>query len=619
MPRVPHRDRRGRTPTSTSSPPRDSPSRWRLVRDLVQLAALPTVGRSLADHHHRGRRPADGVLRRPGERAAQGAGGAHAPHGLDPVCPFRRGRHHHDPLPLAPCAPAHPARGGGGRPAFQRRDGIDAPMAMYAARAAQGHVGLAPAPGSRRGSADPPARRHRARREGSGGWGTPSRPPPTSPRSPRTSPAPPRAERDTAERQRLMETLGADQSARTQPPHIRVADPRPWRGSRRPGPPARLARRPRPFASSTCSRSTATRSSCTRVPPWVWSTRTTWPPSSCWLRRYSPGAAPARHRRDRHGPRADQPSTSTRCSRSRPWPCPCAFPTDPHRAAPTPGPPLSPRPEGRVGGHPCSQPGYGRCMRLTGRPLAAAALALALGLSGCTLIGGGPSVEPDAGASTPKTPQTPPSGSEALARYYGQDLSWSEVPGRSVRRPHRAPRATTSRTATPSPSRCCGCRPPGRRAGSGPWSSTLAAPAARAWTTPVQQTSSWANPCASATTLSGSTPAASAGPTRSTASTDRQLDQFLGADPTPDTPEEEKASRAPRSPSPTACKTNAGPLLGHVSTVDAAKDMDILRAALGDAKLNYLGKSYGTYLGTVYADLFPKLVGPVRARRGRAP
>ena len=37
--------------------------------------------------------------------------------------------------------------------------------------------------------------------------------------------------------------------------------------------------------------------------------------------------------------------------------------------------------------------------------------------------------------------------------------------------------------------------------------------------------------------------------------------------------------------------------------------MDILRAALGDAKLNYLGKSYGTYLGTVYADLFPKLVG----------
>ena len=37
--------------------------------------------------------------------------------------------------------------------------------------------------------------------------------------------------------------------------------------------------------------------------------------------------------------------------------------------------------------------------------------------------------------------------------------------------------------------------------------------------------------------------------------------------------------------------------------------MDVLRAALGEEKLTYLGKSYGTYLGTVYADLFPKAVG----------
>ena len=37
--------------------------------------------------------------------------------------------------------------------------------------------------------------------------------------------------------------------------------------------------------------------------------------------------------------------------------------------------------------------------------------------------------------------------------------------------------------------------------------------------------------------------------------------------------------------------------------------MDVLRAALGEQKLTYLGKSYGTYLGTVYAGLFPKNVG----------
>jgi pimeloyl-ACP methyl ester carboxylesterase len=47
-----------------------------------------------------------------------------------------------------------------------------------------------------------------------------------------------------------------------------------------------------------------------------------------------------------------------------------------------------------------------------------------------------------------------------------------------------------------------------------------------------------------------------------------------------------------------------------VGTANAARDMDVLRAALGDAKLTYLGKSYGTYLGSWYAQLFP---GHVRA------
>jgi pimeloyl-ACP methyl ester carboxylesterase len=54
-----------------------------------------------------------------------------------------------------------------------------------------------------------------------------------------------------------------------------------------------------------------------------------------------------------------------------------------------------------------------------------------------------------------------------------------------------------------------------------------------------------------------------------------------------------------------ACRLHSGALLAHVSTADAARDMDALRAALGDAKLSYLGFSYGTYLGAVYASLFP--------------
>ncbi|MFF4744945.1 alpha/beta hydrolase [Streptomyces chengbuensis] len=58
-----------------------------------------------------------------------------------------------------------------------------------------------------------------------------------------------------------------------------------------------------------------------------------------------------------------------------------------------------------------------------------------------------------------------------------------------------------------------------------------------------------------------------------------------------------------------ACRSATGPRLGHVSTLETARDMDVLRAVLGDPRLNYLGVSYGTYLGTLYADLFPDRVG----------
>jgi pimeloyl-ACP methyl ester carboxylesterase len=46
-------------------------------------------------------------------------------------------------------------------------------------------------------------------------------------------------------------------------------------------------------------------------------------------------------------------------------------------------------------------------------------------------------------------------------------------------------------------------------------------------------------------------------------------------------------------------------LLAHISTVDTARDLDVLRAAIGDPKLTYIGASYGTFLGAIYAQLFP--------------
>ncbi|MFI6499857.1 alpha/beta hydrolase [Nonomuraea typhae] len=89
---------------------------------------------------------------------------------------------------------------------------------------------------------------------------------------------------------------------------------------------------------------------------------------------------------------------------------------------------------------------------------------------------------------------------------------------------------------------------------------------------------------------------------------DAELAAFIAMDPTPDTPAERTALEKASKAFARACQSRSGTLLPHVSTTDAARDMDLLRAALGEEKLTYLGKSYGTYLGAAYAHLFPARV-----------
>ncbi len=56
------------------------------------------------------------------------------------------------------------------------------------------------------------------------------------------------------------------------------------------------------------------------------------------------------------------------------------------------------------------------------------------------------------------------------------------------------------------------------------------------------------------------------------------------------------------------CRKNAGDVLPYVTTRNTARDMDVIRAALGERKVSYLGYSYGSYLGEVYATMFPARV-----------
>ena len=102
---------------------------------------------------------------------------------------------------------------------------------------------------------------------------------------------------------------------------------------------------------------------------------------------------------------------------------------------------------------------------------------------------------------------------------------------------------------------------------------------------------------------------------------DETKDQIVAAEPQPTSAEQlddvfgladEVAAglrRAIRSPA----------ALGAFNTVDTARDMDLLREALGEEQLTYLGYSYGTTLGSTYAELFPDRVRALRARRRGRP
>ncbi len=92
---------------------------------------------------------------------------------------------------------------------------------------------------------------------------------------------------------------------------------------------------------------------------------------------------------------------------------------------------------------------------------------------------------------------------------------------------------------------------------------------------------------------------------------DDQLDEYFASDPTPDDEVEEQEYADLVTTFGQGCAELSGDEVNHVSTIEAARDMDVLRAALGESTLTYLGASYGTKLGATYAELFPDKVGRV--------
>jgi pimeloyl-ACP methyl ester carboxylesterase len=84
------------------------------------------------------------------------------------------------------------------------------------------------------------------------------------------------------------------------------------------------------------------------------------------------------------------------------------------------------------------------------------------------------------------------------------------------------------------------------------------------------------------------------------------LDSYLNEAPAPHSSAQDRQFAAQARQFADDCFARNGSYLEHVGTIDAARDMDVLRSALGDRSLTYYGASYGTYLGAKYAQLFPQ-------------
>ncbi|MFC7464392.1 alpha/beta hydrolase [Brachybacterium sp. GCM10030252] len=90
---------------------------------------------------------------------------------------------------------------------------------------------------------------------------------------------------------------------------------------------------------------------------------------------------------------------------------------------------------------------------------------------------------------------------------------------------------------------------------------------------------------------------------------DEETDEYRSVTAEAGTPEADQLAEEWNTRLADACEQNSGDVLAYLDTYSAARDMDVLRAALDSEQLDYLGYSYGTYLGATYADLYADRVG----------
>nr|NLI50432.1 alpha/beta hydrolase [Propionibacterium sp.] len=227
---------------------------------------------------------------------------------------------------------------------------------------------------------------------------------------------------------------------------------------------------------------------------------------------------------------------------------------------------------------------------MSGRRLAAALVLGAVTLAGCT----GPGASPGPSADSPSAPGS----------FYAQRLTWTpcgrlECATASVPLDHADPTGRTltlplaRRKATAAPRRGTLFVNPGGPGVSGTWFAAA-----------------FDRRDLEAYDIVGWDPRGVAAGARVTCLDAAAADRFDEVDFSPDDAGELGALRAATASFAAACAAHTDPaLLAHLSTRETARDLDILRAAVGDDRLTFYGASYGTLIGAHYADLFPDRVG----------
>ncbi|HEX5561211.1 MAG TPA: alpha/beta hydrolase [Nocardioidaceae bacterium] len=250
-------------------------------------------------------------------------------------------------------------------------------------------------------------------------------------------------------------------------------------------------------------------------------------------------------------------------------------------------------------------------------PLGAVLTVLAVLVSGCGLFGAGGSSPAGQGSTRSPTPSSRPAPAPVpggpvpagLASYYAQRLHWTScrdtfecarlrVPLDYARPGGRSIRLALLKAPALDPARRLGSMvvDPG-----GPGASGVDYAAGA--------TTSFGRPLREVYDVVGLDPRGVGASSPIDCVSDARLSRMFAYDPDPDTAAERRTLDGMYRALGRGCLRHDPALTRHMSTAEVARDLDILRSALGDRRLTYFGASYGTEIGAAYAARFPRRVG----------